>query len=174
MYNLPAQPTKEEQQQADYGDIQLEWTYPEFNKHERGIYWYIGFIGVGLILLWYCLTTGNFLLAILIILFAFILLNYHRHDPRPLDFQIRAKGIVVGSTFVPYTSLDSFWIVYDPPTIKTLYFMRKHRLRSEISIPLIETNPVAVRKLLEDILSEDLSKETETPNDTLGRMLKIH
>lgn len=174
MYNLPAQPTEEEQELAQFGPVQLDWTYPEFIKHQRGLWWYVGCIGGGALLLTYAIFNANYLLAITIILVGFILLNYHRHEPKPITFQIRQKGIKVGGTFLPFSALQSFWIVYDPPHIKTLYFLRKARLRNEISIPLIETNPIKVRELLESILSEDLTKETETPNDSLARILKIH
>lgn len=174
MYNLPAQPTREELDQDDFGPVQLEWTYPEYTKHQRGPWWYIGFIGAGAVLLTYAILNANYLLAIVVVLVGFIMLNFHRHDPRPITFQIRQKGIKVGEKFLPYASLQSFWIVYDPPHIKTLYFLRKARLRNEVSIPLVETNPVRVRELLESILAEDLSKESETPNDSLARILKIH
>lgn len=174
MYNLPAQPTAAEQEEDEFGPIQLEWTYPEFTKHQRGIWWYIGSIGIGLTILTFSILNANYLLAIAVILIGFTLLNYHRHDPRPIPFQIRHKGIKVGGTFLPFSALQSFWIVYDPPHIKTLYFLRKARLRNEISIPLIEANPITVREHLESILPEDLTKETETPNDSLARILKIH
>lgn len=174
MYNTPAQPTKEELELDEYGPVQLEWTYPEFTKHQRSLWWYVGAIGAGALVMIYAILNANYLLAIAVILVGFILLNYHRHDPRPITFQIRQKGIMVGGKFLPYAALQSFWIVYDPPHIKTLYFLRKARLRNEVSIPLIEANPLKVRELLESILPEDLSKETETPNDSLARILKIH
>lgn len=174
MYNRPAQPTRDEQDQDLQGKVLLEWTHPEFVKHQRGAGWYIGYSLVGATLLVYSIINGNFLLAIVVVLVGFILLNYYRHDPRPVPFQIRQKGIRVGSTFIPYSALQSFWIIYEPPHIKTLYFLRKARLRNEISIPLIETNPLKVRELLEKNVAEDLTKETETPNDSLARILKIH
>lgn len=174
MYNRPAEPTPKELQAQDRGAVRLEWTHPEFTQHQRGAAWYVLFALVAGGLLTYAIITSNYLLAIAVILFGFIMLNYHRHEPRPIPFEIRDKGIVVGSTYLPFSSLQSFWIIYQPPHIKTLYFLRKARLRNEISIPLIETNPLSVRKLLENTLPEDLSKETETPNDSLARILKIH
>lgn len=174
MYNTPAQPTKEELSLREFGPVQLEWTYPEFVKHERGLWWYVGSLGLGILVLVYAIMSANYLLAITVILVGFILLNYHRHEPRPITFQICQKGIRVGEKFLPYAALQSFWLVYDPPHIKTLYFLRKARLRNEISIPLVEMNPLKVRELLESILPEDLTKETETPNDSLARILKIH
>lgn len=174
MYNLPAAPTQEEQDIENFGPVEMEWTYPEFNKHQRGAWWYVAFIGVSGAILTYSILNGNFLLAIVIILFGFIMLNYHRHEPNEVPFQIRAKGIRIGSKFILYTSLQNFWIVYEPPQIKTLYFMRKERLHTEVSIPLIEANPIQIRDFLGTLISEDLSKETETSNDSLGRILKIH
>lgn len=174
MYNRPAEPTQVELQDQERGPVRLAWTYPEFNQHQRGAAWYIGFAAVAIGLLVYSIFTSNYLLAIVVILFGFIMLNYHRHEPNPVNFEIRDKGIVVGSRYLPFSSLQSFWIVYQPPHIKTLYFLRRARLRNEISIPLIEANPLQVRELLENVLSEDLEKETETPNDSLARILKIH
>lgn len=173
MYNTPATQTQKELDQEQYGDVLMEWTFPEFVKHQRNVGWYIWISAAGIILLAYSLWSSNYLFAILTILVGFILLNYHRHDPHTVIFQIRDKGLRVGRKFYPFSVLDNFWIIYEPPQVKNLYLQKKSRFSTELSIPLYETNPVEVRELLVDILPEDLTKESETTNDTLARVFKI-
>jgi hypothetical protein len=156
------------------GRILLQWEFPEYPKHDRGKTWYVLMIGLGIGLIAYALYTNNFLFAVIILLAALILFTHHRTEPTPVMFTVYDTGVQVGDLFYLFRELGSFAIIYEPPHVKRLYLMpKKAVLRTEISIPLQDQNPLHVRSLFLDFVSEDLEREEESHNDTLSRLLKI-
>ncbi|KKU49315.1 MAG: hypothetical protein UX68_C0001G0063, partial [Parcubacteria group bacterium GW2011_GWA2_46_9] len=69
--------------------------------------------------------------------------------------------------------LKSFWIIYEPPEVKMLYFDFKNAWRPRLPIPLQDENPIEVRRLLLKYLEEDLSRESEPTSDALSRLLRL-
>jgi len=136
--------------------------------------WYFLIFGIGLLLMWYAINDGNFLFALIIILFAVIIFTHHRTDPLDVMFSVYEAGVQVGDRFFRFRELNSFAVVYEPPTIKQLYIIpSKAVIRKEISIPLGEQNPLHVRSLLLDFIEEDLDREEESSNDKLTATFTI-
>lgn len=155
------------------GSVKLAWTVPEYEKYERSRLWYI-LAGVAiLLLLIYALAMSNFLFAVIIIIFSLITVVQFIREPERIEIKIASKGLVIGHSFYPYDEVKQFWIAYDPPTIKTLYFHFNKVLKPEISIPLKNMNPLKVREALLDHVKEDLDREDETTSDYLRRLLKL-
>ena len=156
------------------GDVLQEWTIQEYDQHERGSLWYIIMITVGLALVAYGLLSDNFIFSLIIILSAIILfLQSHQEAPQVL-FQITELGVVVGSRFYPYTELKDFYIIYNPPEVKTVYIEPKSTVRPTLRIPLLDQNPLDIRAHLQQFLPEDLEKEEEPASDAIARRWKIH
>lgn len=152
----------------------MQWTFPEYEKPQRGSWWYVIMIALGGGLAAYALFDGNFLFALIIILFAFILFTHHRSEPMTLAFTVYETGLQIGDKFYLFREVESFSVIYEPPMVKRLYIVLKNAvLRKEIAIPLRNQNPLNVRSLLLDFLTEDLEREEETLNDTLARVFKI-
>lgn len=158
---------------ADHGKVLMTWEIPEFEQHERGRRWYvIALIVIAALLVW-AITTANYLFAILIVIFAITYyLQINRH-PVDVTIQIAEKGVAIGDRLYPYEALRSFWVIYKPPEVNTLYLEFKNALRPEMSIPLKKKNPVKVREILLDYLDEDIEKEDESSSDFLRRQLKL-
>lgn len=160
--------------EVDRGRILMNWTYPEFEKHERPTAWYVVAIGLGTLLLWYAITDGNFLFALIILLFALIVFTQHRNTPEDVHFSIHDAGMSIGDQFYLFRELKAFAVIYEPPHVKRLYIYPKRAiLRHEISIPLQDQNPLEVRSVLLDFIDEDLEKEEESPSDRMRRVLKF-
>ncbi len=165
--------TSEKFPEGEHGKILASWQFPEFVKYERGSAWYVGasIIGAGLIL--YSILTNNYLFAIIVILIAFIVLIYLIREPMLINFDITEDGLELGSHFYPHKEIKHFWIIYEPPEVKRLYFEFKSGFRPRISIPLLDQNPLKVREMLLSYLSEDLEKEEESTTDLLERKFKL-
>jgi len=156
------------------GDILHEWTIKEYNQYQRGKLWYVLTIGIGSFLVVYGFLSNNFLFSLIIILAGVILFIQSRQEPAQVLFQVAELGIVVGSRFYNYSELESFYIIYKPPEVKTLYIKTSSPIRPLFNIPLLDQDPIEVRNNLLDFLDEDFEKEDELNSDTLARGWKMH
>lgn len=159
---------------ARHGKEVLTWHVPEYDKHDRGLWWYIvaGIITAGL--LWYAIADGNFLFALIILLFAFIIFTHHRSEPLNVQFAIHERGVRVGERFFLFRELESFAIIYEPPIVKKLYITpRGQVLRKEIPVDLGDVDPIYVRQLLVTVVKEDLDREGQSSSEVLARLFKL-
>ena|SRR3989338_9807760 len=156
------------------GDVLHEWTIQEYEQYERGLAWYVFMILIGLGLVFYSLMTGNFLFALIVVLFAIILFLQSHQMPLQVVFQITELGVVVGSRFYPYSEFESFYIIYNPPEVKTLFLETKSIFRPLLRVPLLDRNPLEVKHSLREFLSEDAEKEGEPLSDRMARNWRIH
>lgn len=158
----------------DKGRILSQWSFPEYERPERGLLWYIVALGSSVGLLIYAIVTANLLFALIILLLGIIFFTHHRSAPLELMCTIFQTGIQVGDRFFLWREVESFWIIYEPPAVKRLYIAPKGALlRHEISIPLQRKNPLQIRALLLDYIKENLDKEEESLSDTAARVLKL-
>ncbi len=156
------------------GNILHEWIIAEYEKHERGTLWYAIILIIGLLLVVYGLWTGDFLFSLIVILFAIILFLQSHQEPLLVPFRITELGVVVGVKFYPYSELGGFYIVYNPPHVKTLYLENKKILHPNLRVPLLDQNPVEVKHTLSEFLLEDVEKEDEPLADRAARNWKLH
>ncbi|MBI4993311.1 MAG: hypothetical protein HZC26_04250 [Candidatus Magasanikbacteria bacterium] len=155
------------------GDIIHEWTILEYEKHTRGTLWYVLAAVLGLALVLYGVFTGNFLFSLIVILAAIILFLQAHQEPRQIPFQITDLGVIVGIRFYPYSEFENFYIIYNPPEVKTLFLDTKNTLQPMLRVPLLDMNPIEVKHSLREYLPEDIEKE-EPLTDRAARNWKIH
>ncbi len=156
-----------------YGKKLISWNFPEFIKYERSRGWYVIALIIGGLLLLYAVVTVNFLFALIVIIVAVILFLKTSEEANNIEFTIYEAGIKVGEKFYEYKELKNFYLIYEPPEVKSLYLDFQSSLRPRLQIPLEDKNPVKVREILLDYLNEDLDKENEPISDGLGRILKL-
>ncbi|MFA6215365.1 MAG: DUF5673 domain-containing protein [Patescibacteria group bacterium] len=157
---------------ADHGKTIFQWQFPEFPKYERDKKWYTwGAVAVVLFLL-YSVFAANFLFGLITIIAALIVMLFHRSE-NTVDFEITEDGIAVGKSFYEYKKIKNFYIFYEPPEIKTLYFEPKNIFSPRIPISLENENPVKIREVLRQYLEEDLEREHEPVSDQTSRMFKL-
>jgi len=162
----------EEIKNVEHGVLLTGWKIPEYTKHERGRHWYLWAGIVFALLLAYAIYTLDFLFAVILILAAVIIFVRAREEPVEIDFSIFERGVSVGRKFHAWKEMVCFYIIYEPPEVKNLYFNLKG-LRSRLSIPLKNQNPLKVREILLKYLTEDLDEEKEPLSEEYERFLKI-
>lgn len=155
-----------------HGKEQLSWGIKEYHEHPRGMFWYFVAVVLAIALIIYAISVRNFLFAFIVIMFGVILITHNLRSPGDYQFAITELGIKFGQRFYPWKDIDQFWIAYEPPEVKTLYF-EFGGLRPRLPIPLEETDPNQVREILKEVLEEDTSKTEEPISDWLARVLKI-
>lgn len=157
------------------GKTLRSWEVPEYQKYERGKWWYIIFGAIGLALIVYAIATYNFLFAIILLICALVLAVSAAREPATLSARITETGMAIGERFMPYQSMAHFAIVYDPPEVKNLYIEFKNGfLTPRTTIPLADENPLEIRDLLINArVKENLDHSDEPFLDLLGRVLKL-
>ena len=165
-----SQPTEHD---SDYSKVVFSWIFPEFEKPQRGRLWYIITTLLGIFLVVYSIKEFNFLLLVIVILIVFILYLYHIKEVEDIDFKIVDTGIVVDNKFFMWKALKSFYIIYEPPKVKHLYFSFSSITRPILTVPLENQNPLKIREYLLEYLIEDIEKEREPLGQLIGRDLKL-
>ena len=156
------------------GDLVFSWNVREYEQHDRDRRWYIiaGLAGAALLL--FSIISGNYLFALVVVLFGIILFLQDIQPPMEVFFGITEAGIVIGDKYYPFKEIGKYWIVYNPPEVKNLYFATSNMLRHRLKIPLLDNDPRPVRDFLNQFIVEDLDQEQEPLSDRLGRILKLH
>jgi hypothetical protein len=162
---------KEEKSQ-DTLQVYFSWEVLNKAQHDRSPIWYIVTSLLGGLLIIYSIYTSNFLFAVMIILVAFIVIINDAVPPRKVRFAITDIGVIVGSSVYDWRDLESFYLMYEPPYIKRLYFEPKG-LRSAVSIELYDNDPIEVRDFLLQFLPENTERQDEPLQDALERFLKL-
>ncbi len=163
---------REEITKEDRGNLLLSWKIPEYTKYERGRNWFIIAGIIFVLLLLYAFYILDFLFVVILVLVAVIFGLRAKEEPMEIDFSILENGISVGKKFYPWKDLDAFYMIYEPPEVKKLYFDPKG-LRFRISIPLVKQNPLKVREVLLKYLFEDVEQEKEPLSEEFSRFLKL-
>jgi hypothetical protein len=91
--------------------------------------------------------------------------------PRAIECGITYQGIMVDSIIYPYADLESFWIFYEPPDFKVISLKHKKPYLPHIQIPLGEEDPMEIRKILMELLTE--TEQEEAFSDKMARYLKF-
>ncbi len=160
--------------------ILKEWVIPEYTQHERGRGWFVAagvvvFI-LAIISLWtpnFVFDRPNFMFLVIVLLAGVTVVVRHRQIPPLLTVILYEDGLAVGESFYTFRELGSFWIVYEPPEVKNLYFHFQSAWRPRLPVPLENENPVEVREILLKYLPEDLARESEPTSDAISRVLKL-
>lgn len=171
--NQPYTSSKNQPEEEDHGEIFASWEFPEFIKYQRNAAWYVTAFLIGGLFLVYAIWTYNFLFAFIIIMLGFIIILYIIKEPITIRFKITEDGLELNHHFYPYKEIKAFWVIYEPPEVKNLYFEFKSAIKPKFSIPLLAENPLEIRKMLLKYLNEDLEKEEESTTDLLERKFKL-
>ncbi len=161
------------QENVPLGTIAHQWVIPEYHQYDRTRAWYMVMIMLGVALLAYALITGNNSFAVIIVLLGVIMYLYQQQEPLELNVALTDSGLVLGKKLYRYSELDSFWIIYEPGEVKSLYCIVQGLVKNRLAIPLGDTDPVAVRQFLAQFVVENTTEEDEPLSDKLTRVFKI-
>ncbi|MFH1236561.1 MAG: hypothetical protein V1685_06555 [Parcubacteria group bacterium] len=159
--------------ETEHGKLLAEWEFPEFIQYKRSRAWYISSSAVAIGGFALSLLSKNLLFAIIIVIIAILYFIRDRQRPGTVVISITEDGISIGERFYSHESLKQFWLIYEPPAIKRLYVRFQSGLRPNLSIPVEDQDPVALRAILLKYLEEDLDQRGESFSDGFQRILKL-
>ena len=149
----------------------LKWSAPEFFYFEKTEIWFAVSGLIAIILFVTALWTRNILFALLVFLGYFSVTAYAIKKPRDIAVNINSQGIKIDKTLYPYDNLKSFWIFYEPPTLKEISLLSKKTIMPHIKIPIGAQDPDEIRRVLIQHLSE--KKQDESLIDNITRQLRF-
>lgn len=150
----------------------IEWQAPEFTEHEKNTSWHVIFTVIALLLIGYAVYIKSILSAITFVLLSILGWYFANKKPEIILYKLTSTGIVNSDTIIPYKNIKSFWIVYNPPLVKTLNFETTALLNRIVSIELGEQDPLKAREYLQNYITEDLDRE-ESLTDIISRKAKF-
>lgn len=149
----------------------ISWSSYEFTHHEKDRQWFLVFWVVAGGVFGSLLILGNVFGAATMALFAVILYIYALKEPNIIHCEINKEGVIFNDRLFPYSSIASFWALYDPP-VKDLIIISKHMIVPKISIPLGDANPVEIREMI--LANGVLEKEEEESiSEMIARRLRF-
>ena len=160
--------------EENYGEELLSWEMPEYTTYQRGKLWYVLAVVVSCGLIAYALYDHNYLFALIIVMFLVISIINNIKKPDNLDVVITTMGIGIGEKFYNFEVFHSFSVIYKPTEdLKMLYLEFGSILRPRVSVPLQDINPLKVREILINRISEDLERTDEPNTDFFSKKLKL-
>jgi len=115
------------------------------------------------------LILKNIFGAATMLLFTIIVYLYATKKPDILSVVIDKKGVSINDTTISYSTISSFWILYEPP-VKDLILIRKEKFTPKTIIPIGDINPVELRNILLENAVEE-KEEEESFVDIIARKL---
>src|SRR3989344_1316372 len=151
---------------------EMSWQAPEFIHYPKGLGWFIGLGLVAAGFIGFFLLKKAFLTATLFFLLAVVIFYYSRKTPRVLTVKITGSAVEWGQVRVPMQQIKKFWIIYEPPAVKTVNFETAAYLNRVMTLQLVGTDPVKLRQFLLQYLPEQLDQE-EDISQRLARKLRF-
>jgi hypothetical protein len=159
---------------VNIGNIVYQWSVKEYEEHERGRRWYWVMGILAILLVAYSVFTANYIFTLIVVLFGIILYMQGAQKPIEVNFAVTETGIVLGRKYYRFSELANFWMVYNPPEVKNLYFSLNNVLKHRLQVPLLDNDPRPLKEFLNQFVQEDLEQEEEPLSDKLGRVFKLH
>ncbi|GEM_PF-4026189 len=167
-----------------HGPILHQWSFEEFEHHHHSIVWKVIvavllLTGIGL-----SAWQRNITLSFLLLSVGVVLIAREFQGPEMMRVLIREGALELlfedhhnegrsATTVIPWEQFRHFWMIYQPPDVRYMYFHFTSALQPRLKIPLVEENPVEIRETLRRFLEEDLENTNEPITDALARVFKI-
>ncbi len=142
----------------------ISWETPEYPAYQKSTdwYWWVGLVAV--VLLGFAVWQRSFLFGVFILIAWFTTMLYAVRPPKTIRVAVTESGIAVEDTLYPWNNIKSFWIFYRPPLIRDLSLESKKTVMPYIKIPLGETDPQQIKKIISAFIPEVEQKESVIDN----------
>lgn len=138
----------------------LEWRASEFYYFAKSKLWFIVMFFITAIVEFYFIISGDFFAFATFLLIFFVLFLYAVKKPRILSLKINNRGAYIDGKLYEFGNMKSFWISYEPPEIKKIYFKKNETLYTDLILPLGGQDPVIARNFLKKYLPEEKKEES--------------
>lgn len=138
----------------------IMWEAYEYSYREKTADWYWTVWIVAISISAISIIYANILFAGVLIVGTFALSVFAGRAPKKNIYEINEKGVVIGNTMYPFSTLASFGIDTFIPSIPKLVLRSKKKIMSFIVIPLDTIREETVRQYLSYYLPEEENEES--------------
>ncbi len=146
--------TPDKTNRLERNKILLSWKAFSFLSSQKSNIWYVVVFVILVSLVALGLFSDNFPLAILAILIGLILYLFEKKEAQSFNFSVTTEGIVAQDRLYKFSSLENFWIFYEPGGKKDLSLKSAKNFIPYIHIPLGDVDPTLLRKILLEFIPE--------------------
>lgn len=158
---------------SSFDNAKLSWTTADYIKYEKGLFWKVSVIILFLAAISWGIVSKAWTFSLVMAVFAVVYyLMIHSDHPKAVTVTISDIGIKVGHRKYPYNQIKAFWVIYNPPYVKTLHIRVQNDIAVDIPIYLHNQDPAEIREFLIEKLPE-LEGHKESFSDILLRIFKI-
>lgn len=163
------EPENTREERSTGGDA-IEWSAYEYEKRERGPYWFFLPGGTALALVILGIIINNYFLVAFVTLAFTLLMVYMKREPRFINFALTKKGVVVENRIYEYSSVKSFWI-FEKFNPRELSLETEGALNPFVRIPLADVDADKARRYLLNFVREE--EHQDSAIDQIMRALGI-
>ena len=149
---------------------ELSWEAPEFVHYPKSLTWFVVLFVIGVALIIFFVFKKDFVTALLFLLLLMLAYFFSGQKPKTIKIKLNFRGVELNDMKIPFDQIKSFWVVYDPPEIKTLNFETTAYINRYFTIQINDQNPVELREFLLEHLPEELDRK-EQLGDKVSRKL---
>ena len=130
----------------------LEWKAYDKTPKENSPdwYWAIGIIAISIIIT--AIVLNNILFAVFVVISTIALFLRTLQKPKLISYELTNRGLWMNKEFQPFTSLESFFVEEQEPT---LLLKAKGLITPLLVIPLQPDDSLTVREFLQNYLPEE-------------------
>jgi len=145
----------------------IEWSAYEYEKRQRGPYWFLfpGIVALGFII--FGIFTKSYFFITFVALAFFVVMLYEKRAPQKISFRISMDGAQAGRKSYGFSEFKSFWI-FNKPGLKELSLETNKTLFPFLRMPLAETDAEEIRRAMLHHLPE--KEQVESISDQLARI----
>lgn len=164
-----AEPEKNQENNKESESV--KWKAAEFEYQKKGLEWYLGIIGAGIVIGALALWQGNFLFLIFVIAAAIIVITLSNRKPQTVEFEINNKGVKWDkNNLFEFGELEGFDYHQYENRLDKIIIKRKTWLNSFVKIPVDTQTAQKATATLKDHLEKKEYEESflDVITDWLG------
>ena len=138
----------------------MEWQAPEFQYFSKSKVWFTVLFFIAAAIEIYFIVYGDFFAFATFLLVFFVVFLYAVKKPRLLRLKIDNQGVYIDGKLYSFDGIKSFWLFYDPPETKEIFFKRSGTMYTDLALPLGNQDPVIMRDFLKKYLPEVKKEES--------------
>lgn len=138
----------------------MEWQALEFQYFSKSKAWFaVLFFIAAAVEIYFIISKDFFAFATFLLVF-FVVFLYAVKKPRLLRLEINNQGVYIDGKLYALDEIKSFWLSYDPPETKEIFFKRSGTMYAGLVLPLGNQDPVIARNFLKKYLPEVKKEES--------------
>lgn len=165
--------TKQNSNSDAFNQALMEWNAPRYLRYERTWLWFVCLFVTCFGFAFYGYLTNSITMEVAFAILPLVLILEHRKKPSSVKVTVSEYGIRFGELVLPYSSIQRFWIIHNPPFVNELHLETDSKVHKEYVIQLMDLDPTKLRQFLVTQVLEWEGKHLSFL-ETVTRLLRLN